>query len=410
LKLDILPFELSRLPRIIGPLPVSLAGVVSATETVSGSLSAGISFNFDGALEKLNVNGADNRPLVKDFTGNLEQAKALMTESQNLAATLAREVKDENGAVVMTLEETSAKAIEMVQRAGDGAAEALEASKADLEGQQEAMRGQLEQTEQSVSGIQTMIDQFTAAFTAVLQKFGVDVGSTMEGVKSAVEGEITPNINTDPARQAMKELADAAYRDAVAAKKAMIDIQKSVKASSTNLFDISRVNLKNLTKQYQRAMSDFEKYSAEANIEFTGTGSSKRPLSEKIAEMAGKMKSFLGGAQKGAETDIALQDAEGQPLTTGLQKAALALSSFLDGAANDSIGKMQQQVSGIGGAVSPNVRLSDPAASGAQAANLANLGTLDISNISKGGKIIGEKDVLEMLKNALNREQLLGAT
>jgi uncharacterized protein involved in outer membrane biogenesis len=62
LKLEVLPFELARLPRIIGPLPVGLAGVVSASETIKGSLSEGISFEMDGALEKLNVNGEDNKP------------------------------------------------------------------------------------------------------------------------------------------------------------------------------------------------------------------------------------------------------------------------------------------------------------------------------------------------------------
>jgi AsmA protein len=63
LKLEVLPFELARLPRIIGPLPVGLAGVVSASETIKGSLSEGISFEMDGALEKLNVNGEDNKPM-----------------------------------------------------------------------------------------------------------------------------------------------------------------------------------------------------------------------------------------------------------------------------------------------------------------------------------------------------------
>ena len=73
LKLEILPFELARLPRIIGPLPVGLSGVVSASETVTGSLSEGISFEMDGSLEKLNINGSDNKPLVTDFIGSIKQ-------------------------------------------------------------------------------------------------------------------------------------------------------------------------------------------------------------------------------------------------------------------------------------------------------------------------------------------------
>ena len=73
LTLEILPFELSRLARIIGPLPVGLAGVISASETVGGSLNQGIDFELDATLDKLNINGEDNKPLVKEFVGSIKQ-------------------------------------------------------------------------------------------------------------------------------------------------------------------------------------------------------------------------------------------------------------------------------------------------------------------------------------------------
>jgi len=84
LKLEILPFELARLPRIIGPLPVGLSGVVSASETVTGSLSEGISFEMDGALEKLNINGSDNKPLVTDFIGSIMQRGRVDINNMNM--------------------------------------------------------------------------------------------------------------------------------------------------------------------------------------------------------------------------------------------------------------------------------------------------------------------------------------
>jgi len=73
LKLELLPFELARLSRIIGPLPVGLSGVVSATETIRGSISGGISLDMDETLEKLNINGSDNKPLVTEFSGFIRQ-------------------------------------------------------------------------------------------------------------------------------------------------------------------------------------------------------------------------------------------------------------------------------------------------------------------------------------------------
>ena len=84
LKLEILPFELARLPRIIGPLPVGLSGVVSASETVTGSLSDGISFEMDGGLEKLNINGSDNKPLVTDFIGSIKQRGRVDINNMNM--------------------------------------------------------------------------------------------------------------------------------------------------------------------------------------------------------------------------------------------------------------------------------------------------------------------------------------
>jgi AsmA protein len=84
LKLEILPFELARLPRIIGPLPVGLSGVISASETVTGSLSEGISFEMDGALEKLNINGSDNKPLVTDFIGSIMQRGRVDINNMNM--------------------------------------------------------------------------------------------------------------------------------------------------------------------------------------------------------------------------------------------------------------------------------------------------------------------------------------
>lgn len=84
LKLEILPFELARLSRIIGPLPVSIAGIVSASETVTGSLSDGISFEMEGDLEKLSVNGSDNKPLVTDFVGSVKQKGRVNLQKKNM--------------------------------------------------------------------------------------------------------------------------------------------------------------------------------------------------------------------------------------------------------------------------------------------------------------------------------------
>lgn len=84
LKLEILPFELSRLPRIIGPLPVNLSGVVSASEIVGGSLSQGIGFEMQGVIDKLNINGKGNKPLVSEFVGTIDQKGRVDLNNMNM--------------------------------------------------------------------------------------------------------------------------------------------------------------------------------------------------------------------------------------------------------------------------------------------------------------------------------------
>jgi uncharacterized protein involved in outer membrane biogenesis len=67
------PFELARLPEIAGPLPVGISGIVSATEKVKGSIAAGIIFEVNATLDKLNVARPDGTPLVTGFEGSFTE-------------------------------------------------------------------------------------------------------------------------------------------------------------------------------------------------------------------------------------------------------------------------------------------------------------------------------------------------
>ena len=84
LTLEIFPFELTRIPKIIGPLPVSISGVVSATESIKGSLGGGIIIEMEGILDKLNINGKDNQPLITDFVGSIKQKSLVDLNNKNM--------------------------------------------------------------------------------------------------------------------------------------------------------------------------------------------------------------------------------------------------------------------------------------------------------------------------------------
>ncbi|UCG38803.1 MAG: AsmA family protein [bacterium] len=84
LQLSILPFELSRLPGLVGPLPVGVSGVVTAQESVKGSLDAGVTFEASMALSKLGVADAAGKQVVKGFDGAIQEKGRLDVRGRSL--------------------------------------------------------------------------------------------------------------------------------------------------------------------------------------------------------------------------------------------------------------------------------------------------------------------------------------
>jgi AsmA protein len=90
LNLAIEPFELARLSEILGPLPVALSGVVTARETVQGSLSEGIAYHAETSLQGINVRNMDGKHLLKDFDGSFSQDGQVDLDSRMLSLTASR--------------------------------------------------------------------------------------------------------------------------------------------------------------------------------------------------------------------------------------------------------------------------------------------------------------------------------
>ena len=84
LQLSLEPFELARIPKIIGPLPMGLSGVLSAGQKVSGTLEEGILFNGDALLRGLNVQTAEGQQQVAGFDGTFVLAGRLDISGRDL--------------------------------------------------------------------------------------------------------------------------------------------------------------------------------------------------------------------------------------------------------------------------------------------------------------------------------------
>ena len=85
LELILHPFELTRLVEILGPLPVGVSGVVSARETVRGSLGGGVIFEAQSSLRGLNVQTGKGKHLVAGFDGAATLNGRVNVNTRNLS-------------------------------------------------------------------------------------------------------------------------------------------------------------------------------------------------------------------------------------------------------------------------------------------------------------------------------------
>jgi len=305
-------------------------------------------------------------------SGNWAKSKELMLASQNLAGTLAREIKDENGNIIMSLEQTTKTAISMTQQAGDGATEALRGQKKELEEQQQAARDQLLQTQEMVASVKdmaanmkTMTSELLAGFNDSMQVMFENLGDSIKDsiveamgvVKDSVESPMTPSIDDDPIRQQYKALADEQAKTVVAMaeryntlageansisqrlSQGALDKLQEAQAEFKRLRNLAGDDykttvsflgkaspVKSLTETFNSVQGLFAKFAETASrkyntvVEMTGTGSATMPLSEKLAEMTTKITDFGAIANNTIENSIDFSGL-GKGLASGMQQA-----------------------------------------------------------------------------------------
>lgn len=266
--------------------------------------------------------------------GNFEKSKELMLQSQELSESLAREVQDANGETILSLQETTQTAIDLVQRAGDGATQALTEQKAGVQAQQAAVRTELAQTESVVNSMKEVLSAFSTAFTAIFEKLGIDVKEEMAGVKSAIEEPSTPVIDIDPAKAALQELAQEAQQRAAQAYKALVEAQEGFSTTSPEFKRIMSERQKYFDQQYKKELETYENFKSQiesnpvsAIVEFKGKASPIKPLSETVRDVIAKIQQVQSVAARGANMQTQM-NAPSQPTVTNEQ--AGSAKSFFD--------------------------------------------------------------------------------
>jgi hypothetical protein len=148
-------------------------------------------------------------------------------------------------------------------------------------------------------------------------------------------------------------------------------------------------------KNAQKYANEWKRLNAQANVEFTGSGSTTKPITKKIAEILG-LHDKMTGAMKNSQAQFAFQDDQGNPISRAMDKTRQGFDKLM--------GAMK---GGVNFPMPADIRV-DPKASGMPQVNPKDMGKLTIGNQAKKGEVYGTPDTLNQLKDAIAKELRMG--
>jgi len=359
--------------------------------------------------------------------GNFELSKQLFLETQELASSLATTIEDENGKSLVSLGESSTLASELIQKAGDGATEALTEHKKLLVEQQEEARNQLSETEAVVDGLQSMsesmndsmeemMDRFTKNMESMLTTMVDEISTMASELKEQVEEPMTPQIDTNPISQAYQELADTQAKNYVLLKEQFKTYSGEVNYLSSKLRKATFIQMQEAQSEYKRLQSLANK-SLSTNVNFYGTASPKKPLTETLNAVSAKFDALIAKAQQQINLNVQMTGTGSptMPLSEKLSSMANALANFADNIPQPTMDILFNK----------NTALADiPEAIGAELSAITKLDTLNqnidvtgmqnpFDNMKDWGRFelgqqeyIGSNSSISDLETTLRRERL----
>jgi tape measure domain-containing protein len=109
--------------------------------------------------ERLQAQETYNQAVQEMNRGNVELANELFTEARSLARGLAREVTDESGEVVRSLDDTTEAAVDLIRKITEAQGGNLRGLKSTLEDQQAGIRDQIGRTHDALSSTAGKMDE-----------------------------------------------------------------------------------------------------------------------------------------------------------------------------------------------------------------------------------------------------------
>lgn len=215
--------------------------------------------------------------------------------------------------------------------------------------------------------------------TQAIEDLQNDVTETQEQIREP----LSMRIDISPAKAALQELAQEAYRTSVASHKLAMQLRSSMRTATGDLKRLIRQNMKDVQRQADRAQAEWKRFEdMSMNVNITGTGSTKKPITEKLREVTGQIKSF---AKSIPDTAI---NTDFRGMVGGMKKA-------VEGA--------------FSGVVMPDLRAVGLGGGGGGTiggvGKVKDMGKMDLLAGGKSFPVMGQPDVLEQLKTTLRRER-----
>jgi len=413
----------------IAAIEAEILGVGANTEEQIRTLQQGLMSDYEVWMaDRARVDElyAEGKAALEQ--GNYEKSKELMLAAQDLAKGLAQEVTDANGEVVVSLEEATTQAIALVEQAGAGATTALEGQRDALSGQQDAARKELQNTEAVVSSMQNAIDQFSSMFKQVFEQMGFEISDTMGEIKATVEEPMSPNVDVNPAKLALQELAQEAATQAATLEKEKIKMWESFQEADARFQGLILQNYETLADQAKTATEKYKGYMDELKkpvdtyVNFYGTASPTLPLTETINNVNSLMSDFKSNATAQIDSNVNLTADSGSgkmSFSGAITAAREGVTGFYDSLRTGAVlnidtSSAHQALNGIAAKAAGVMASVDvvqtqkavtpkPITAKDFFGDVKDLGKTDLQYNGKAYPVTGDKDVISQLQTALRR-------
>lgn len=245
-----------------------------------------------------------------------------------------------------------------------------------------------------------------------------DLQADAEEVREVISDPISMEIDTSPAKAALRELADEAYREAVAAEKLAYKLGQSISGAHGDLRRLVRQNFKDIKGQAQEATAEYERLKKRMGSGFHDGGPVPRALGGPITASIGRYIRRRHGKLPGVDTGkdyvpVLARGGEWFIRNEAVDHWKRRFGAGFMSAINAPWSNMGRRISDALASASVPMRMAAGGGVGAAAPSfdvggLKDYGRLDITRDGRGGTMIGKNEVLRWVKDSFMEDKRRG--